>query len=251
MKFIMHKKKQYLTLVITMICTLAFLTAILLSIKEYSFSIGLFDDFDIQISGNNYVDIDQIENQIYPHLSSSLLSINLKNIQDEILFLDYIETAQISKVFPLTLMIHVVERVPAVLINWDDEPKFLDRNGILMPADNKAITIFPVPVLTIIEEDECKDISTRHIAQFFKYLLTEYPFFYDNLSEVIIGEEEWTFYSDSKTQIFAKSENLFTQLNILKNFEKTVYPNRRLDDYSYIDLRIHEQIVVKEKYRKG
>ena len=46
-------------------------------------------------------------------------------------------------------------------------------------------------------------------------------------------------------------ENIFKQLNILKNFEKTVYPNKQLDDYSYIDLRIEEQIVVKEKYRKG
>jgi len=44
---------------------------------------------------------------------------------------------------------------------------------------------------------------------------------------------------------------LLSQLNILKNFERTVYPNKQLGDYSYIDLRVAEQVVVKEKYRKG
>ena len=37
---------------------------------------------------------------------------------------------------------------------------------------------------------------------------------------------------------------------ILKNFERTVYPNRNLFDYTYIDLRIEDKVVVKEKYRK-
>ena len=81
----------------------------------------------------------------------------------------------------------------------------------------------------------------------FQFLLNSYPLFYDHLSEVIVGEEKWIFYSDSKTQIFAKSDNLITQLNILKNFEQTVSPTRQINDYSYIDLRIEEQIVVKEK----
>ena len=127
----------------------------------------------------------------------------------------------------------------------------MDDNGILLPADGRSINFFPVPIITISNEIENSDGITGDIAGVFQFLLNDYPLFYDNLSEVIIGEEKWTFYSDSKTQIFTKSENLFNQLNILKNFEKTVYPNRRLDDYSYIDLRIEEQIVVKEKYKKG
>ena len=39
--------------------------------------------------------------------------------------------------------------------------------------------------------------------------------------------------------------------NILKYFEKTVHPLRDLQHYSYIDLRIKDQVIVKEKYRKG
>ena len=50
---------------------------------------------------------------------------------------------------------------------------------------------------------------------------------------------------------FLNSEQFKLANNILKNFEQTVYPNRQLDDYSYIDLRVEEQVIVKEKYRKG
>ena len=64
-------------------------------------------------------------------------------------------------------------------------------------------------------------------------------------------DDNWTFYSDSKTQIFTTANDLQSQLNILKYFEKTVYPGRQLGDYSYIDLRVTEQVVVKEKYQKG
>jgi hypothetical protein len=92
---------------------------------------------------------------------------------------------------------------------------------------------------------------TGEIAEVFNFLVNDYPLFYDNLSEVIIKDKKWTFYSDSKTRIFTTSDDLLSQLNILKNFERTVYPNKQLGDYSYIDLRVSEQVVVKEKYRKG
>ena len=137
------------------------------------------------------------------------------------------------------------------LITIENENFLMDKNGILLPADDSSISFFPVPIITISNEIENAGKITRDIIGVFQFLLDDYPFFYDNLSEVIVGEEKWTFYSDSKTRVFINFENIFNQLNILKNFEKTVYPSRRLSDYSYIDLRIKKQIVVKEKYRKG
>jgi len=44
---------------------------------------------------------------------------------------------------------------------------------------------------------------------------------------------------------------LINQINILKNFENTVYPVRNLQDYLYIDLRIKNQVIVKEKHLKS
>ena len=129
-------------------------------------------------------------------------------------------------------MIQIIENIPILLLTINNEKFLMDENGTLLSADESSISFFPVPIITISNEIENAAGITGDIVGVFQFILNDYPLFYDNLSEVIIGEEKWIFYSDSKTRVFTKSENLFNQLNILKNFEKTVYPNRRLDDYS-------------------
>ena len=156
-----------------------------------------------------------------------------------------------SRVLPHTLLIQVVERNPILLLSLNDVTFFMDVKGVILPANRLSISFFPVPIINISEGMDQDEGISSEITEFFRFILKDYPQFYDNLSEVIISEDKWTFFRDSKTQIFATSENLFTQFSILKNFEQTVYPNRRLGDYSYIDLRMEEQVVVKEKYRKG
>ena len=201
--------------------------------------------------GNQFVKITHIQEKLLPYMKQSLLSLNLDDIQQSISSLEFIETAQISRLLPNILMIQIVENHPILLITIQNTNFLMDDNGILFPADGPSISFFPVPIITMSNEIENTGQLTGYIAGVFQFLLYDYPLFYDNLSEVIIRKDKWIFHSDSKTQILAKSDDLLNQLNILKNFEQTVYPNRRLDDYSYIDLRIEEQIIVKEKYRKG
>ena len=220
-------------------------------VKEYSTSIGLFNDIEVEIKGNQFVKDAQIQDQLYPYLTQSLLSLNLSDIQDDIIQLDFIEAVQVSRVLPHTLLIQVVERNPILLLSVEEETCFMDVEGVVLPTNRSSISFFPVPIITISNDIDFADGKTGEIAELFRFILNDYPTFYDNLSEVIISNDKWTFFSDSKTRIFATPENLFNQIRILKNFEQTVYPNRRLDDYSYIDLRMDEQVVVKEKYRKG
>ena len=69
--------------------------------------------------------------------------------------------------------------------------------------------------------------------------------------QIIIKFGIWEFHSDDNTKIYAYEANLINQINILQEFEKTIYPIRNLYDYSYIDLRTKNQVIVKEKYGKG
>ena len=61
----------------------------------------------------------------------------------------------------------------------------------------------------------------------------------------------WEFQNDQKTKFYANNDDLINQLIILKKFENTIYPQKQFKDYSYIDLRTKNKIIVKEKYRKG
>ena len=127
----------------------------------------------------------------------------------------------------------------------------MDKNCVFLPADKKSLRTFPVPVLSILDEKGSMDKYTVDITEFFQFLIDKYPLFYKNLSEVKIKEDVWEFYSDYNTKIYAHASYLTDQLNILKDFEKTLYPIRDLQDYHYIDLRIKNQVIVKEKYRQG
>jgi cell division septal protein FtsQ len=184
-------------------------------------------------------------------MSASLLSINLTDIQNKLESMDYIEAVLASRIFPNTLIIHIVERSPILLLAMSDQTAFMDKKGTLLPANEKSIGIFPVPVLSILDDNEQIDKYLGNITPLFQFLLAKYPIFYKNLSEVKIKEGVWEFYSDNNTKIYAHDSYLMSQLNILKIFEKTVHPMRDLQDYHYIDLRIKDQVIVKEKYRKG
>ena len=251
MRSTMFKYNQIVINILSRFSFTIIISACIYTFHVYSFSIGLFDNVNIQISGNDYIDSQRIESEIYPEMSSSLLSVNLTDIQNKLESIDYIDAVQVSLILPHTLMIHIIEHSPMILINIANKINFMDNNGVLLPANEKSIGTFPVPVLLILDENSSMDKYTANIAQLFQFLLDAYPLFYNNLSEVKIYGGVWEFYNDNNTKIYAHDSFLINQLNILKDFEKTVYPIRNLNDYSYIDLRIKDLVIVKEKTRKS
>ena len=245
------KQKKVIVKILKAFSSIVFIVLIGVLINGYSNHIGLFDTFEVKIKGNQFVTDAQIQKQLQPFMSEAYFSIKLDVIQSEISLLDFIECVQVSRILPNTVMVQIIERKPILLITLENENFLMDKEGLLLPAKGKAISFYPVPIINISKDMNYNSGLTDEIADLFKFLLKDYPQFYDQLSEVIISDENWTFYSDSKTRIFTTANDLQSQLNILKYFEKTVYPGRQLGDYSYIDLRVTEQVVVKEKYQKG
>ena len=233
------------------VSSLVFIVLITIIVNGYSNHIGLFDTFEVKIKGNQFVTDAQIQKQLQPFMSETYFSIKLDEIQSEISLLHFIKCVQVSKMLPNTVMVQIIERKPVLLISLENENFLMDKEGLLLPAQSKAISFYPVPIINISEDMNYNSELKDKITDLFKFLLNNYPQFYNQLSEVIINDKNWIFYSDSKTRIFTTENDLQSQLNILKYFEKTVYPGRQLGDYSYIDLRVAKQVVVKEKYQKG
>ena len=109
MKSNMLKRKQIVRKFLSLFSLTLVISATIYAVQAYSFSIGLFNDFDIQISGNDYINTLLIKSEIYPQINSSLLSINLPEIQNKLESMDYIAAVQVSRILPYTLMIHIVE----------------------------------------------------------------------------------------------------------------------------------------------
>ena len=245
------KQKKVVVKILNAIASIVFIVLFSMLINGYSNYIGLFDTFKVKIKGNQFITDAQIQKQLQPYISGTYFSIKLDEIQSEISLLDYIECVQVSRILPNTVMIQIIERTPILLITVENGNFLMDKDGLFLPAEGKAISFYPVPIINISKDKSYNSELTNEIADLFKFLLKDYQQFYDQLSEVIISDKHWTFYSDRKTRIFTTANDLQSQLNILKYFEKTVYPGKQLGDYSYIDLRVAEQVVVKEKYQKG
>ena len=247
----MNKKNQITYNITNFSIRTILLSAFIYLIYSYSINIGLFEKFDIQINGNEYINDFEIRNKIYPQINSSLLSVDLAEIKNNLESIDYIETVQVSRILPNRLIIYIIERTPILIINKNDNFSFIDKNGVLLPVEKKSFHIFAVPLISINDDYGSINGYKKDITQIFEFILTEYPAFYENLSKINIKSDVWEFYCTSNTKIFTHPDFLINQLHILKDFEKTVSPTKKLQDYSYIDLRIKNQIIVKEKYRKG
>ena len=219
------------------------------STQIYLLNTNLFSSYNILINGNKYIDTSIIENIIYPQLTTSILSLNLNEIQKNIESIDYIESVQVSQILPHSVIINIIESSPIVLVHKLNENIFIDKNGLLLPADKKSIATFSVPIVSILDINKSLN-DIQDVTYIFQFLLTEYPEFYNTLNEIKIKPNLWEF-SSNNTKIFTENEYVKNQLIILQYFESTIYPVKTLQDYSYIDLRINNQVIVKEKYRKG
>ena len=247
----MHKYCQIIKDIYIPIFISLMIFILVISINSYSSHSGLFTEFDIKVIGNKYIDTIMIENEIYPNLKSSLLSLNLSEIQAKLEKIQYIEVVQISQILPKTLLIHIIERSPILMINKEEEKKFMDLKGFLLPVNEKSIITFPVPVISILDENIFIEDYSDNISRIFQFLINQYPNFYNNLNEITITSECWELHHEYNTKIYIDGSYVKNQLIILKEFEKTIFPEFKLSDYRYIDLRINNQIVVKEKYHKG
>ena len=146
-------------------------------VKEYSTTIGLFNNIEVQIKGNQFVKDSQIQDRLYPHLTQSLLSLRLNEIQEDINNIDFIETVQVSRVLPHTLLIQVVERNPILLLSLNDVTFFMDVKGVILPANRLSISFFPVPIINISEGMDQDEGISSEIAEFFRFILKTIPSF--------------------------------------------------------------------------
>ena len=70
----MLEKLKIITIILKSAAYTGLIILLVILVKEYSTSIGLFNNIEVQIKGNQFVKDSQIQDRLYPHLTQSLLS---------------------------------------------------------------------------------------------------------------------------------------------------------------------------------
>jgi hypothetical protein len=146
-------------------------------------------------------------------------------------------------------MIQVLERAPIILVLLDNENYFFDAEETPLLANKEAINFFPVPIMTFTNDDPIKlgDFQLTKALRFVIKSKAIHNELYENLSEVRYKNNNLSLITDERTKIDLGNDNAIYKISILKEFQNTVQDKRSLNDYSYIDLKINNQIIVRER----
>jgi len=238
------------TYTLTAMCSLMCVCILYCSIL-YAEHIHLFNQKNMVVLGNNFVNHENIIKSINLNTEQSIFSYDLNEIQSAIETIDFVKSAKVSRIFPATLMIEVVERDPIILVVLDDEKYFFDDTQTPLQAPKKAINFFPVPILSFSNNGPTHlgDFELTKAIRFVLKTTVIHKELYENLSEIRYRDNGISLITDDRTRIELGKDELLYKISVLKEFQNTLKDKRSLDDYSYIDLKVKNQIIVRERNR--
>ncbi|MBC8214596.1 MAG: FtsQ-type POTRA domain-containing protein [Candidatus Marinimicrobia bacterium] len=221
---------------------------------SYSNYIDIYKNKSIIVSGNKFVKTEKILSQINIPKNESLFSLNLTDLQNRICELDFVYIANISRTFPSTIDVEIIERNPIAYLEFEDEYVVLDITGEILPFNDEVKEYYKLPIIAGDIEDINLAEGIRQNTKLYRIynllnsINTEYNSFYSSLRKIEITKN-LTILTNGyyKTKIYMDFTQTHNQIAILKEFESTVQKYRDLSDYQYIDLRVHGQVIVKER----
>ena len=247
-------KKNNIELIICSIMSLIIMLLIYVSFSWSSYT-KLSQLKEIKISGSSIISDKEYSSKLEPLKGVELEEINLREVSILLESHPYVKAARVSRQYPSTLSVEIVERQPVAMLNIDPI-LMLDRDGIILPdqgkADdyiipflsgfNPAKELYPAGQQTIsVKVQETMELITR--------IVDTYPSLYGNISEVTLNanDEYVIILADYPTKVILGNIDIWSKIEILGKFKNSLRNKRQLSDYNYLDLRYTNQVIAKER----
>jgi len=233
--------------------SLAVISGIGWGVWQYTSKLDAFKITQVILRGNSIVSDDEIQSMLNLSRDSSLLALSVKDLQNRLASLDYVDLVRISRQLPGTLVIDVKERQLLAVISTPEGKWILDQQGLVLPY-HPAVEKLPVLKgdLSRITPGLLKDDQLLDYYSFLHTLALNYPEIYNHCEEMQVRESNILLLLEpDQVQIRFPRQNAQTRLPVLLAFVETVQPIRHLSDYRYIDLRYDGQVVVKENRNRS
>jgi len=227
---------------------------VIFSIYQYSQLIGFTKIKNIRISGNNFIEQSTIEDQLNIEIDTDLLFFDIAKNQQKLNEIDFIKCCRMSRVFPSTLIIEIIENDPIAHVKTLENEFIMDKDGTPLPYNLNIVNYFALPKVRInnsidVSHHESNDVS-KDLGNKLNKLQIQYPQIYNRISEFHFKEKGDVVMDFAKsTKIIAQNGNLNLHFKILEEFNVIKH---NLSFYSIIDLRVKDQLIVMEnRYQKS
>ncbi len=231
---------------------IAFLPSIIIISFLYSSNFNLLNYNYTIINGNSFYYDDEIISSF--NLKKSLIEIDPMVIQNKLDSMDYIQSSKVSKIYPNTILIEIIENQPLAYFQIDKNSILIDVKEQILPVNNKVKAFFKIPTIILevenIQSDNLNSINLNNyneIIAILKFSKDHFNSLYNGLDKIYLSNDSITLFYMKNTKIFLSKYLGENDIKNLSKFKKTIQNYKFLDDYSYIDMRTPNQIIVKEK----
>jgi cell division protein FtsQ len=165
-------------------------------IKDNRFRVAESEDFrgrspNLVVEGIHYASSSQIRHVFAEDFGRSLYLVPIEKRRQQLLAIDWVEDATVSKVWPNTLRVFIRERVPVAFVRLSGGRRegsrlaLIDKDGhILRP---RIAAQFTLPVITGVRENETPE-NRRVRVRLVLGMLKEIGFLAGQISEVDISD---------------------------------------------------------------
>ena len=166
-------------------------------IKDDRFRVAEADDFtakspNLIVEGVHYASTSQIRHVFADDFGRSLFLVPIQARREELLQIDWVEAATVSKVWPNTLKVWVHERTPVAFVQLrvnrkDGASQFalIDKDGYILRP--KVAAKFTLPVMTGLRESDPVETRRTRVRRALG-MLKEIGSLADNISEVNVSD---------------------------------------------------------------
>ena len=169
---------------------------------------------------------------------------------DIILNLEYIESSKVSKIYPNTILIEVVENKPLLYFKQNKDLVIIDEKNNFLTVNNKVKKFYKIPIV-IISNQSVKNIELNlysEIIDMIKYSKKHFNSLYSDLNTINILDNSYILLYANKTKIYLSKNNAKNQIKYLSIFKDTIKNHRTLLNYLYIDCQFQYNIDLYHLY---
>ncbi len=209
----------------------------------------------INLYGQRTMSPERVKSLTEVYLGSSLMELNLTEIQESFLEYPLIRSAKVTRKYPHSLDIYLYDVLPVAYIAIQ-EIMTLDEKAILLPLPDKGM-LYNLPIITGIDVEVqsaeigqiIPDETVQMLVGFLKMIRKEHQNLYLDISEISYDRRGIKLISATHgTSVFLGNEDdAILNSIILEKFISDESDSGIISPYQYIDLRFDRQVIVKER----